>query len=299
MKGALTLRWPSEATLARVATSLAVPLLALGAWSGWRGGTTEAFLGSVAVRFWGAAMLLSLAAGAASAARARRPSRVVAWGTACAASIALAVAAGSRYSGVLELGVGEPPGRWASLAAGPFASPPVVEVVALPSDGEGRAVLRIRGRDAEGRPGEPMRVGADRLQVTRVAPAVAFELRRRSGELLDGLFVKLHPGEPNEFGFERLPHRVLAPLEASGDVTVAAPAALRLRVQRGKLAVADQTVRRGEPLRFEGLTLGFGEGERWARIEARGGRPGGYRLALGFALLTVGAAWLDRRRRGA
>lgn len=292
-------RWPSEEALLRIAVALLLPQLALAAWMKVRLGSVDGLLGGVAVRVWGAALLASLVAGSFAAARARARVRSLAWAAALAAALSLTVAVGSGYAGVLELGEGEPLDLWTALSAGPFASLPVVEVVELPWDETGSGRLRVRGRGVEARPMVEVSVATDHLRVTRVAPAFAFELRREGGELLDGLLVKLHPGAANEFGFERLPHRVMAPLAETSAIAVPAPAELRLRVQRGKLSVTDRSVRPGEPLRFEGLALRYGGGARWARIEVRGGRPALYAVGAGLAFVAGVAAWLDRRRAGA
>lgn len=291
-------RWPDEAALLRIAAALLLPQLALAAWMEVRLGSVDGLLAGVAARAWVAALLASLVAGSVIAARARRPVRSLAWAAALAAALSLTLAVGSGYSGVLELGEGEPPDRWTALEAGPFASVPVVEVVELPRAEAGAARLRVRGHGVEARPMEEVTVATDHLRVTRVAPAFAFELRQEGGEVLDGLLVKLHPGQANEFGFERLPHRVMAPLAQTSAISVPPPAELRLRVQRGKLSVTDRSVRPGEPLRFERLALRYGGVARWARIEVRGGRPALHAVGAGLALLAGVAAWLDRRRGG-
>jgi hypothetical protein len=288
--------WLSEAALLRIAAALLLPLLAVAVWTGIRGGAGDGALASVTVRIWGAALLLTLLAGCAVSARARRGAAALAWTAALAAGLSFAWAVGSRYVGVVELGEGEPPGAWTALSAGPLADLPVLEVAGLPRDASGPARLRMRGREVDVRLMEEVAVAGDHLRVTRVAPVFGFELRRQSGEVLDGLLVKLHPGEENEFGFERMPHRIMAPLAASAEVSAPVPDRLRLRVQRGKLLVADQPVAPGEPLRFEGLALTMGGGGRWARLEVRGGTTKGLWFAAGLALLACGAAWLERRR---
>lgn len=299
MRGMPGLGWPSEVGLLRIAAALALPLVGFVAWAGVRDGSLDVVLASVAVRAWGTALLVTLAAGVAVAARARRGLAATAWGAGAAGVLALFVAVGSAFTGVLELGEGEPPGAWTRLWAGPFARPPAVEVLELPRDGAGEVRLSVFGREVQARPLEEVRAGGVRLRVTRVAPVFAFELRRQDGEPLDGLLVKLHPGEPNEFGFERMPHRIMAPLADSTEVAVPVPDRLRLRVQRGKLLVVDQQVAPGRPLRFEGLSLAFGGGGRWARIEVGGGSRTGYWPAAALALVAGGAAWLASRRTGA
>lgn len=288
---------PSEATLALAAAALAVPLLAFAGWAAWwRRESLDLLLGGVATRAWGGGLVLALAGGALVAHRAGARLRALAWGAVLGAFLSLLVAAGSRYSGVLELGRGEPSTDWLSLSAGPFARLPSVEILELPDDSRGSVRVRVGGRDLQGRVGEVIAAGADRLFVARVAPAAAMELRRANGEPVEGLLVKLHPGEANEFGFARLPHRVMVPLAASTEPVASAPGRLRLRVQRGKLAVADGTLERGEVLRFEGLALGYAGDERWARLEVRGARPAWYGVAAALGLLGAVAAWLGRER---
>jgi hypothetical protein len=231
----------------------------------------------------------------------------------CAASLGgLALLAGLAARALLglaasaDLGEGEPPGAFARFDAGPLARPPAIELRRGSLSSSGTLLVAVDGREQEVLPGKTQRIAGIEVRVVErgVAPRLVFE--SESGTGLDEMLVKL-PRDPDARAYLEtpvLPHRFhLSPARAApataDDEQV--PAALHLRVTRGKLKVLERDLAKGEVVKADHVSIKYLDGLPWARIEVAR-RPGATLLCTGLALLALGAAlelraWRARARR--
>lgn len=292
-------RW--SARLARAvgsplaAASLAAPLagvalLATAGWIEWR-----AALDARATQAWAAATAVALLSGIAVAAAERRLASALARAAVALLAVQLAAAWAFRLDGTLDAGEGEQWPAWGRIAFGPAARPPDARLVELPSGPEGPARLEIDGRDVSVPVGREVRLDDGLwVRVRDVMDAPSFEVRRASGVPEGAGLLKVVPGERTWFEAGLLPHRFYVTLAADR----AAGARLRLAVQRGKVRVVERDVALDDPVQVEGLSVSFGRGARWSRIEVRRRAPPWPALAaLALGAAAGWVAWRDRRRR--
>ena len=203
--------------------------------------------------------------------------------------------------GKLRLGEGETNTRWDPSESGSLAaSPPPLTYL-----GRGAPGFRVAVGDRELLldVGEWAGVGDHwEVNVVRVAPAPAFALHSQDGPLLNEGFVKLDPGQEDEFiRVGLLPHRFYLSLpEEIGDEALEGhetdtPRQLHLRITRGKLTALDSVVEKGTPVNFEGLTFQFDDGASWAELALRR-RPRTLPFAVSALLIVCGLAVLARER---
>jgi hypothetical protein len=214
---------------------------------------------------------------------------------------------GERYAATSEQLVGgAPPRRW---ARGPFHEEFTIgEVTARGEGGDGPPAVIVRRPDGSARRASgawPAWFGPGRtLAPTASGWSIRWELLDGRGALVEGAFAKLELLPTGRVDVLRVPatgHRVYLALAAEQPPPQSTGRALRARVYRGRLLLADRLLLPGEPVSFEGLTLRFPEAARWAQFRMVADR--GVPLALAAALLSLAGALLLRlpraRRAGA
>jgi hypothetical protein len=252
---------------------------------------TGVVLSSGLVRGWVAlAAVAALAAALAASARRDWPRAALLAGV-LVASAQLEWSRAARFEGEARVGEDEEAVRWRRSAAGALGSPPELGAVEFPEGG----ALRFSERDGTlVRVGDELVVGGAVVRLAEIGFAPSFQLRAPDGAVFEEGFVELSERDGGFIELPSLPHRFYftsAP-QSPGEAT----ALLHLRVQRGKLALLDHDLRRGEWKSFDGLSISWGDGPRWARLEVEH-RSFPYLLAAGAALILQGglAAWVARR----
>lgn len=192
-----------------------------------------------------------------------------------------------------DVGVGEEGFAWRAVRGPPPAQLPTLSVLEVPERGPVR--LRVDGRDVIADGGRAAVSGGVEVTAEPFA-APSFSLRRMNGAVEGEGLLKVVPGTAEYFQVALLPHRFYVTIPATGALA-ALPDRLHLRVQRGKLKLLERDVALGETVEFEGLSLRFDPGQRWARVRLRAAPPR-WALVAGIALAVgaMAAAW--RRRKG-
>ncbi|HEX9306952.1 MAG TPA: hypothetical protein VF894_05640 [Anaeromyxobacter sp.] len=307
----MKLRLPSARALLWAGSPLALATVALplaaGLLAGSRGlGMTAAELASVPpVRAYALALAAALAVAAVRGALERRTGR-------CALALGGLAILGfgavrvlGAFTGFVDLGEGEPPGRWTQVAGGPLAShPPTVEVRSVPPSSLAPLQLTVDGSATQLLPGTDLVVDGARLRVVEVGIAPRTVFVNEAGTTLDEVLVKLASSAPADTYLELpvLPHRfyLSRPRGAGPDapgVELRTPDPLHLKVIRGKLTVLDRDVAKGESAKVDHITFKYLDGLPWARIELVR-EPGGALLYAGIALVLAGVALELYARRG-
>ncbi|HSN15986.1 MAG TPA: hypothetical protein VLT61_15240 [Anaeromyxobacteraceae bacterium] len=277
--------------------ALAAPLVLAGVFAVALGRGASPYFGSVAVRIWGALLTVSVAAAALSAAIARRWHAAIAWVGAIAILVQVPVWWMKRFDGVCDVGEGEQVPRWRRASAGLLATPPAVGVIEIAPLEGGVARVQAEGEVAMVRLGERRRIGGVSIRLSAIGPAPSFELANGAGGVVENGFFKLAAGDEGYMQFGTLPHRFQFSFPPTAERSLTMPQVMRVRIERGKLVVADRPVRRHEPLAFEGLVFRWGDGTRWARLEAVSApRPAIGALGLLLVAGGIAASRLARRR---
>lgn len=136
------------------------------------------------------------------------------------------------------------------------------------------------------------------LRLVESGVAVRAELTTELGTPLDSVVAKLTPGSrrADTLRFEGAPLRAVVSPGDCDAFSEGRPPSLRVTVYRGKLAIAEGAVARGEPIVVEGVRLLFPEWLPWVEVELS--HDPGLPLALiGLVLGAAGGAALAVGRR--
>ncbi|HZZ83462.1 MAG TPA: hypothetical protein VFE30_02905 [Anaeromyxobacteraceae bacterium] len=205
------------------------------------------------------------------------------------------------FSGVVDLGEGEPAGAWTRVIAGPRAAePPALELRSVPVSASAPVRVALEGREMDLARDWSHHASGARLRVveTGIAPRLVFE--SVSGATLDEGLLKLpmEHAASDYLEIPILPHRFYlsrtSAAVAGSELKV--PDVLHLKVTRGKLTLVDRDLPKGEATKMDGFTVRYLDGLPWARIELERD-PGAFLLYVGVALLLAGAAIELRARR--
>lgn len=280
---------------APVLAALLAPVAAVGAAcaAGWIG--LAALAGSRTILVWLALVAGALAArGAASLMDGRAAPGLAALAAALLAAQAW-VSAALTVDATIDAGEGEQSPPAAVAFAGRLATVPRVRALALQGT-RGGALLATPLRELTAPIGREVEVGPGlAARVEGVFAAPVFVVRHGGGVEETVGPVMLRPGRREYFESRSLPHRFYATVAPPGD---GAAASLRLRIQRGKLLVAERDLQPGQPLEFEGLAIAWTQSAPWAPIRVRfAPRPWLAAGAAALALAAVVVALRERRRR--
>lgn len=281
---------------APVLGALLAPVAGVGlAWAaGWI--RLPELAGSRTVLAWLALVAGALAArGSASLLAGRKAPGLAALAAALLATQALTTAA-LTLDGTIDAGEGEQSPNAELAFAGRLANAPRVRALALPWPGGGGALLATPLREFTVPIGRDVEVGtglAARVEAVFAAPV--FVIRHGAGVEETVGPVKLRPGRREYFESRSLPHRFYATVSPSAEGTAAS---LRLRIQRGKVRVAERELQPGQSLDFEGLTIAWTGSAAWAPIHVRFAPRPWLAVGAGALALAAVAVALRGRRRG-
>ena len=203
---------------------------------------------------------------------------------------------GFRWSGNADIGEGEQFEKYSSVYAGPWAKPvPLPLMVKTVKPGSSAACTIILGN-------EHLEIAGDRhflwkdlnLKAAQFFSAPLFLITNAEGKELDAGYIKLAFEDPENdfFQFEAVPHRFYVSLPGialrtwklkgdrwglsvdgrtanRGGFGTDAPEKLHLRIIRGKLALFEGEVKKGESVPFDGHNIRFERRAAWVRIEVR------------------------------
>lgn len=213
---------------------------------------------------------------------------------------------GERYAAAPEQLVGAAAPR--RFPRGPSHEPFTIGEVTPGGGGDGSAAPSVVVRTEDGAVRRASRAwpawlgGGRSLSPTAWGWSVRWELLDPGGAAVEGAFAKLELLPAGRVDVLRLPGtgaRAYVSLAAEQPPPQSVGRALRARVYRGRLLLADRVLLPGEPVAFEGWTLRFPEAARWAQFRMIDDR--GVPVALGAALAAaLGALLLAAARvRGA
>lgn len=270
----------------------------------WRGLDTAAILQVRSIRLWGVLFACSLVAATVRALLERRWALAAGVVGVTAMLAQPAMDAAMSVDALLAVGEGVSAPNWLRREVGVAATLPEVEFLGAPEGASGGLSARVDGEELTvAEVGGRASRGGVTIRALAVHPAPAFEILNPMGTVIQSGFVQLGVTPDGFIELPVLPHRFYFsdPAPAPADSArrgAAAPEALRLRVQRGKLRVFDGTLKEGEPAAFDGLTLRWWQGSQWLEVALqKRPRPilliGGALLLLEAALLAV----LGRRAR--
>lgn len=198
---------------------------------------------------------------------------------------------GFRFSGTVELGMGEPFSRYQAVKGPKWGPPPQLPLAleSAPSQNFGRTVIVLNGKQKE-LPSDGRVIWkwfAVKFAGESMAPFLLID--EAVGEEDKAGFVRLplEKEQPPYFTFGTLPHRIYLSLPPKGEPAKrgVTPGTLTLRIMRGKINVLTKDVMLGEIVRFEGHSLRFENGSPWVRLEVKDLRA--WYLFLAAVLLSV------------
>lgn len=230
---------------------------------------------------------------------------------------------GFGFEGVAVVGEGETTERVELTGRGRWANTPLLPLSLLSaktsvseSGSRESCLVLLDGRQLEIEMGGKTTWNGLRLTLENISTAPLFILGNLKGDELEAGYVKIDWTMPGEafFQFRIVPHRFYVSLpdavhevwvrdgkswrlrdhaEPKKDVRppVTMPEKLRIKIVRGKLTITDKTVSMGEHINFDGHSLVFREGVRWAIFTVTKDQPY-YLLYIGTAAILFGGAMM-------